>query len=283
MQTSEELFHVGSVPTGFFDRSRLLARATEIARGYRDATPFPHFVLDDFLPSEVLDRVLEEFPTAGTPAWERYDDAMQKKLGSRDEEALGPTTRMLLQALNSSAFLAFLERATGITGLIPDPWFEGGGLHQIVRGGLLKVHVDFNKHTLTRLDRRINALLYLNHDWDEAWGGHLELWDTNMKEAVRKIAPKFNRLVVFNTTDFANHGHPEPLACPDTRSRKSIALYYYSNGRPASELKASAHTTIFRRRPGERIPWTLSEVGENLLPPIVTEMFRRLSFHRGRQ
>jgi Rps23 Pro-64 3,4-dihydroxylase Tpa1-like proline 4-hydroxylase len=277
------IFRESGVPAYFFDRRRLLELARELAPTYRSAVPFPHLVIDDFLPADVLDRVVSEFPSSEAGAWERYDDAMQRKLGSRDEEALGPTTRMLLHELNSSAFLAFLEEVTGIEGLIADPWFEGGGLHQIVRGGLLKVHVDFNKHTLTRLDRRINALLYLNRDWDESWGGHLELWDQGMSRAVRKIAPVFNRLVVFNTTDFANHGHPEPLACPESRARRSMALYYYSNGRPESELSASSHTTIFKRRPGELIPWTMSEIGENLMPPIVTEIVRRAGFFKGRR
>ncbi len=277
------VFRSSGVPAYFFDRARLVERARALAPSYASASPFPHIVIDDFLPAEVLDTVLAEFPSPKSGSWEKYNDAMQKKYGSRDEEALGPTTRMVLHELNSGAFLAFLEELTGIKGLIPDPWFEGGGLHQIVRGGLLKVHVDFNKHTLTRLDRRINALLYLNRDWDESYGGHLELWDQDMREAVKKVAPVFNRLVVFNTTDFANHGHPEPLTCPEDRSRRSMALYYYSNGRPKEELRASAHTTIFKRRPGELIPWTLSELGENLMPPVLTEVIRRSSFFKGRR
>jgi hypothetical protein len=188
----------------------------------------------------------------------------------------------ILNAELEAPFLDFLERLTGIEGLVPDPWFEGGGLHQIERGGMLKVHVDFNKHTLTRLDRRINALLYLNKDWDESWGGALELRDTKMTRAEKRLFPHFNRLVVFNTTDSANHGHPDALACPETQSRKSMALYYYSNGRPASEANAS-HTTIFKRRPGERIRWTLNELGENLLPPIVVDAIRRSGWRKGRE
>lgn len=272
-----------SAPTLFFDRSELVEKARALAAEYKEAAPFPHIAIDNFLPPTVLERVLAEFPTPDSPVWEKYNDRMQRKLGSRDESTLGPTTRTLLRELNSSAFLSFLEELTGIEGLISDPWFEGGGLHQIQPGGLLKVHVDFNKHTLTRLDRRINALLYLNKDWQETWGGHLELWNQDMTRAERKLLPAFNRLVVFSTTDFANHGHPEPLTCPPGHSRKSIALYYYSNGRPAHELKASAHTTVFRRRPGELLPWTLSELGENLLPPIVTELVRRKGFLKGRR
>ena len=46
----------------------------------------------------------------------------------------------------------------------------------------------------------------------------------------------FNKLVIFNTTDFSFHGHPEPLKCPDNVTRKSLALYYYTNGRPKNEI-----------------------------------------------
>src|SRR6266436_1022806 len=63
-----------------------------------------------------------------------------------------------------------------LDGLIPDPYFGGGGLHQIEAGGFLKVHADFNVHPKLKLDRRLNMLVYLNKDWREEWGGHLELW-----------------------------------------------------------------------------------------------------------
>ncbi len=265
-----------------FDRQALLTLARERAGAHATAAPFPHSVIDDFLPREVLAPVLAEFPSPDGPHWERYNDALQKKLGSRDEEALGPATRLLLHELNSSSFLAFLEELTGIQGLVPDPWYEGGGLHQILPGGLLKVHVDFNKHTDTKLDRRINVLLYLNENWEESWGGHLELWNTEMTKCEGKVLPIFNRMVVFNTTDFANHGHPDPLKCPEGRSRRSIALYYYSNGRPAEEVRAS-HTTVFKRRPGENVGPTLSEIGESLLPPIVQDAIRRAGFRKGRR
>lgn len=266
----------------FFERHALLEIAHAHKDEYASASPFPHVVIDDFLPAALLDRVLDEFPSPRTPGWETYDDPLQKKLGSRDEEKLGGATRLLLHELNSAPFIRFLEELSGISALVPDPWLEGGGLHQIERGGMLKVHVDFNKHTLLALDRRINVLLYLNRDWDDSWGGHLELWDREMTRAERKIAPIFGRMVVFNTTDFANHGHPDPLACPPERQRRSMALYYYSNGRPAHEV-APSHTTIFKRRPGERIPMTLNELGESLLPPVVLDAIRRAGFVRSRK
>jgi hypothetical protein len=138
----------------------------------------------------------------------------------------GKFTRDLLREFNSPGCLQFLETLTGIGNLMPDPYFEGGGLHQIEPGGFLKVHADFNWHPRLRLDRRLNLIVYLNQDWREEYNGHLELWDRSMSLAVRKVLPVFNRAVVFSTTSWAYHGHPEKLACPPGQTRKSLALYY---------------------------------------------------------
>jgi hypothetical protein len=225
---------------------QLLAR--QHCKEYATAEPYPHAALDDFLPAEVCAQVLEEFPRPGQIDWLKFERHHSQKLATRGDGQFGERTRELLRQLNGPAFLQFLEALTGIEGLIPDPYFEGGGLHQIERGGHLKVHADFNWHRKLRLDRRINFILYLNKDWREEYGGHLELWDRSMSRCVRKVLPVFNRCVIFNTTSRAYHGHPERLACPPEHTRKSVALYYYTNGRPAEE-RADEHGTLWQERP----------------------------------
>lgn len=229
----------------------LIRLGTSLLPTYTAADPFPHVVIDDFLPPEILEAVLGEFPGPGAIDWKRFEDGTGRKLATRDESQFGSTTLALMHHLNSSRFLTFLEKLTGVEGLIPDPYLEGGGLHQIERGGFLKIHADFNKHPKLKLDRRLNLLLYLNKGWQESYGGSLELWTPEMDRCT-KVLPIFNRCVVFSTTDFSFHGHPEPLTCPEGVARRSIALYYYSNGRPASELSA-AHSTLYQRRPGEGV------------------------------
>jgi hypothetical protein len=230
----------------------LLRLADSRRADYTGNDPFPHIVIDDLLPPAVLDDVLAEFPGPDAIDWKRFKDGTGRKLATRDEAQMGPHTLALLHQFNSSRFIRFLERLTGIEGLVPDPHFEGGGLHQIERGGYLKIHADFNRHEKLGLDRRLNLLIYLNKDWKDDYGGHLELWTPEMDRCAKKVLPIFNRCVVFSTTDFSYHGHPEPLTCPDTRSRKSIALYYYSSGRPAEET-SRAHSTLYQRRPGEAV------------------------------
>ena len=258
------------------DENRLNNLASQFSQSYAQATPFPHIIIDDFLPASLLDRILEEFPQPGTINWQKFNNPAEKKLASNLELQMGEWTRVLLYQLNSSTFIKFLESLTGIEGIIPDPHFAGGGLHQIERGGFLKMHDDFNRHNKLKLDRRLNLLLYLNKDWKEEYGGYLELWDKDMTRCEQKILPIFNRCVIFSTTDFSYHGHPEPLTCPEGETRKSLALYYYSNGRPAEEVSGT-HTTVFKARPGDELPVENPSGGgvktflKKLVPPILID------------
>jgi Rps23 Pro-64 3,4-dihydroxylase Tpa1-like proline 4-hydroxylase len=232
--------------------SELHTLGSQLHQDYANAKPYPHIVIDDFFNAELLDELLSEFPDLDKIKATSFENAYEKKLASQGEYIFGEKMRGFMHVLNSEPFLEFLERLTGIKNLIPDPHFIGGGCHQIKPGGYLKVHADFNKHIKFDLDRRLNVLVYLNKDWDESYGGHFELWDDKMTKAEAKILPLFNRLVVFSTTDFSFHGHPEPLTCPPDRSRKSLALYYYTNGRPEYEViqGQEVHSTLFRARPG---------------------------------
>jgi Rps23 Pro-64 3,4-dihydroxylase Tpa1-like proline 4-hydroxylase len=226
--------------------------AGRYAPGYAHATPFPHAVIDGFLPEDVADAVLEAFPSPDTMLeWRKGDNTYQRhKLGSADIAHFPAALQDLLFSLDSRFMLEFLERLTGIPKLISDPYLNGGGIHQIGRGGFLKVHRDYLKHPRFNLDRRINLLLYLNKDWREDYGGHLELWDQEMKHCEARILPVFNRCVIFSTSETSFHGHPDPLACPEGMTRKSVALYYYSTeGVSVGERKD--YGTPWVARPGE--------------------------------
>jgi Rps23 Pro-64 3,4-dihydroxylase Tpa1-like proline 4-hydroxylase len=212
---------------------------------YATAEPFPHIVLDGLFDDEVLDAVLREFPDREAMKWREFDSPTEKKLGYYHEtSSISKTVRAFLNDLNSFEMLLWLEAVTGIEGLIPDPYFGGGGLHQIEPGGFLKVHADFNIHPKLKLDRRLNMLVYLNKDWREEYGGHLELWDRETIACRKKILPLFNRTVIFSTTDTSFHGHPHPLTSPPGVTRKSVSLYYYTAGRPEGE-RSAPHDTLF--------------------------------------
>lgn len=225
--------------------------AQQFAGEYQQNKPFPNIFFEDFFDPAILNQVLAEFPDLSQRNTIHYNNAFEKKFAGRGEQDFGPATRSLMHFLNSEPFLKFLQQLTGIEEtLLGDPYYLGGGLHEIKQGGLLKIHVDFNKHPKTQLDRRLNVLVYLNKDWQEEYGGHFELWNDTMEQCVKKISPKFNTLALFSTNHISYHGHPDPLNCPNDMSRKSLALYYYSNGRPKEEsIKfKNTHSTIFKER-----------------------------------
>jgi len=263
-----------------FSPERLAALAAAHSSAYQAARPFPHVVLDDFLPTEVVHRVLAEFPSTGDRRWWSFDNERERKLSGQNQAMFGPTTRHLLEQFNTAVFIDFLRDLTGIDGLVPDPHFHGGGLHQILPGGYLDIHADFNRHPVTWLERRLNLLLYLNRDWREDYGGALELWDRDMSACRQSILPVFNRCVVFSTDSFSHHGHPRPLTCPEGMTRKSLALYYFTKERPAAETDAATRwethfagdgPPLLRPRPGRWRNWA-----RRALPPIVTDGIVRL-------
>jgi hypothetical protein len=267
----------------FINRSveELKAFATEKHDQYVQADPFPNIYFDDFFIPEKLQEVLTEFPDLTSNPDLKFSDANQVKLASKGEYRFGSRTLTFMHFLNSQPFLDFLSTLTGIDNLIPDPFFDGGGCHQIQPGGMLKIHADFNKHPHTKLDRRLNVLVYMNQDWHEEYGGHFELWDTEMKGARKKILPLFNRMALFSTTSNSYHGHPNPLTCPPDRTRKSLALYYYTNGRPESEIVKGIedHNTIFRHRPEDRksrFVSSLKKAVRLITPPILTGGLNKL-------
>lgn len=227
---------------------------------YQKNIPFPHIVIDGAFEYENVFEFQKYFPKPDT-SWWLYDNVLERKFAKNDISAVDPVIKHFIYYLNSNEFIDQLETLTGIQGLIADHTLNGGGLHQIARGGKLDIHCDYNYHPITALDRRVNVLIYLNPGWQAKWGGDLELWDKDMMTCVRSIAPVFNRMVVFSITDFANHGHPEPLTCPEGVTRKSIAMYYYTNGRPKEE-KTPPHSTIFKRRPNDPILMEIEELRE---------------------
>lgn len=250
---------------------------------YVTAHPFPSIYFDNFFNPSMLNDVLDEFPDMRNKPDLKFDTPNEIKLASKGEYRFGEKTKAFMHYLNSQPFLEFLTELTGIEKLIPDPYFEGAGCHQILPGGLLKVHADFNKNRFLGLDRRLNVLVYLNKDWDESYGGHFELWDKEMKQCEKKILPLFNRMALFSTTTFSYHGHPNPLTCPPDRNRKSLALYYYTNGRPQEEIEEGLeeHRTLFKYRKEDveakkfAQKQSFKEYVKLFVPPILTSEGRK--------
>ncbi len=239
----------------YFDPTRLQELSNKYGDAFKKGKPYEHVVIDNFLDPEALEKVLEELPDKNVKIWHDYQTHFENKQELNGEGKMGNFSQHLLYQFNSAPFLQFLENLTGIADLIPDPYFYGGGIHQLNKGGKLGVHADYSKHVKWPLDRRINAILYLNKDWKEEYNGHLELWDNAVTKCEKKILPIFNRLLVFAVTDFNMHGVPEPINCPEDMSRKSMAFFYFTNGRPEHEIDKNKKLHVkFTDRPNDYAP-----------------------------
>ena len=217
---------------------------------YVQADPFPHAVFDDFISQEVTDAVLAGFPPASADInWRQLvatgvdgEKVQFNKQGMPHLFKIDAIDRQLIWELGSSTFIRCLEKLTGIENLIPDPSLRGGGLHQILPGGLLGVHADFTHHVDYNLERRVNLLLYLNKDWQDEYEGHLELWNKDASRCVKRLRPLAGRCVIFNTDADSYHGHPRPVRCPEGMTRKSIAIYYYTLERDDKDVEPTRKT-----------------------------------------
>ena len=232
----------------YFDPIALQALADEQAPVFAEGSPFPHVVLDGLFPSGVIERVLDEFPTTDDKRWTNLENSKShRKQAIAEDWLLAPHTRHVMAQFNSAVFIEFLERLSGMKGLIPDPHYLGGGLQQIGSGGFLKIHTDVPYHKSWKLDRQLNVLLYMNKDWDEAWGGKFELWDDQMTSH-KSVVPVFNRMVIFATPN-AKHGHPDPLLTPEGTFRRAFVMHYYSNS--TTEYENIGIRNRHYARPGE--------------------------------
>jgi hypothetical protein len=141
----------------------------QYAEKYAAAEPFPHIVLDNFLPADSLELCLREFPTRDK-AQIGYDRSQEKRKFEYKPEVLSPGVRSLFYSFNSLPFIAFLQNVTGIRGLIPDPYFLGAGLHEVLPGGYLNVHTDFmdaeqQKKDLLQMNEMAGGVIFkMKHD-----------------------------------------------------------------------------------------------------------------------
>ena len=223
-------------------------QSTDIATRFALREPFRHVVIDDFLSREFAETLLKEFP-----AFERGNAFNESgELGNKSTvervRELSASYRALDELIKSSAFLDLIGRLTGIEELLYDPFYFGGGTHENREGQDLDPHVDFNRHPIENWHRRLNLIIYLNPEWQDGWGGSLEIHTdpSSDENRIKLITPLFNRCVIFETTETSWHGFSR-ITLPDARknlSRRSIALYFYTKDRPAEEL-ADTHSTIY--------------------------------------
>ncbi|MCS6934785.1 MAG: 2OG-Fe(II) oxygenase [Chitinophagales bacterium] len=235
------------------DIDSLYERLPHLRTSFQAQKPFRFIHIPRFFKDEAAEEILATYPDVHTGNWDATTYIHQVNKFTLNKFESGSLLQRVFDEMNGDTFRDWLEQLTGIEGLIPDHTLFGAGLHQSVRGAQLDVHVDYNIHPYTKLHRRLNVLVYMNKNWKPEYKGDVEFWEIT-KQSRRLIArypPGFNECIIFETNERSFHGHPEPLNTPAGISRKSLAVYYYTQDRPAAEI-AEEHNTIFVNTRGWR-------------------------------
>ena len=227
-------------------------QADQLATRFGERDPFRHVVIDNFFAPDYCAQLLAQFPAFERGNARNEDGGIGNKSTIEKIRRLGPAFAALDDLVQSAEFLALVGRITGIPDLLYDPWYFGGGTHENRNGQELDAHVDFNRHPVEKWHRRLNLIVYLNHEWNDAWGGSLELHSDprSADDRITVITPLYNRAVIFETTEWSWHAFPR-IALPVDKhglTRKSVALYFYTKERPSDEL-ADSHSTIYVDQP----------------------------------
>lgn len=196
---------------------------------------------DDYFPAPLIAKAAAEWPGPDWPHWLRYDTPLERKRACNDWRAIPAACSELLQRLLCLQPKQFLPGILASS----DVGLYGAGMHDMGNGDHLDVHLDADRHPLTGMERRVNAILFLSA-WERPWGGALELWADDMHTCQVRVWPAAGRLVVFETSDASYHG-VEPIRCPPHIRRRSLAVYWW--GVPRSPSKRPR--ALFVPRPGE--------------------------------
>ncbi len=205
-------------------------KLNQALKNFKGNTPFDHCVIDDFLQGDIAQAVEKEFLDYDSPKWFLYKNAIENKKALNDWNAFPKLTYKLFRELISEEFMVILSEAMGIP-LYQDPGLHGGGWHIHGPGGNLNPHYDYSIHPKIGLQRKVNIIIYISSDLKDEHGGHLGLWSHNSAlnvpgDLMKIVQPKFNRAVIFDTTQNSWHGMCKPLTQPEGIYRKSLAVYY---------------------------------------------------------
>ncbi len=229
------------------------AAASYLQKQFSEARPFRHVVIENFFDASFCQRLCSEFPDFDTRAALNENGEIGGKATQEKIHKLGPGFCRLDEVVQSQPFRELIGEITGIPNLQYDPHYFGGGTHENRHGQDLDPHVDFNFHPISRQHRRLNLIVYLNPEWLDQWGGSLQLhkdpYLEPSQDEIVTLTPLMNRCVIFETTEKSWHGFARINLPQDKQqlSRKSFALYYYTDTRPADET-AEEHSTVYVER-----------------------------------
>ena len=161
-------------------------------------------------------------------------------------DAYDPLLEEAVYAFQDPRVVALIGEITGFKDLEPDVDLYAGGISAMSKGAYLRPHLD-NSHDKDRNRYRVlNLLYYVTPDWQQDYGGCLQLWDEGPGGLVRTFPCLFNSVVIMATAK--NSWHSVNKVTHDGM-RCCVSNYYFSPHSP--DEVDYFHATSFRGEPGQ--------------------------------
>jgi len=219
----------------------------KISQDFLNAEPFHHAVIDNFFVEEIARSIFDGMPGYDENTDAKYDNAIEKKRTIQNWTKFSKNVYKAMSCLVNEPFVGKLAYLANDFDLVSDYGLHGGGIHMHQAGDYLNVHLDYDIHPKMDMRRKLNLIVYLNPNWKKSWGGNIGLWSHDEetqqpKKLVKSIWPKFNRAVLFDTTQNSWHGVTEGITAPEGQYRKSLAIYYLV---PADDIDNKRQKALF--------------------------------------
>lgn len=246
----------------------------KFTNSFNNAPSFRHICIDNFLQVPFAEELFSHFPSIQEMK-KHYNGINEKKSEESDFNKLHISFQHLRTELSSEIFTNWLSKLSGIDDLSIPLDFRGAGIYQGGTGSFLDTHIDFSIHPTLNIQRRLNVLIFFNHNWQENWGGNLELWNATVTQCIGKFSPIFNRCVIFECSDISYHGY-DKITAPPGVFRKSFYLYSYS---PVGK-HIKYHDTVFKLKPGIGRAKKLTTALKEEMKKIVKSSLRTMGLQR---
>jgi Rps23 Pro-64 3,4-dihydroxylase Tpa1-like proline 4-hydroxylase len=209
-------------------------------------TGIGYFFIDDLLPHDIAMEIYKAFPT---------QDRMVLKKSIREDKYVAaqmnlynPLLEEIIYAFQNLGVVELVSEICGIKNIVPDENLYAGGISAMGHKQFLNPHLD-NSHDKDRqMWRVLNLLYYVTPDWQESYGGNLELWPDGLKGKQITIHSKFNRLAVMATHNKSLHS-VSPVVYNGFRC--CVSNYYFSQ--EPLQQSDTFHVTSFRGRPENKL------------------------------
>lgn len=236
----------------------------------------PSCYVDDLLDASDAKAIYEAFPSKEEMLL--LKDLREYKHVAMQMDQVNPIVGEIVYAFQDPRVVAAVAEITGIEQLLPDEYLYAGGVSLMDNGCYLNPHLDNSHDKDHRNYRVLNLLYYVTPDWEEDYGGSLELWDQGLKYACRRIHNRFNRLVIMITNQSSLHS----VSKIKHQGQRCCINNYYFSPQPVDH-RAYSHVTSFRGRPDEKLKDAVLQIDtllRNLAPRSLKNLVRKPQYYK---